>query len=427
MKPGSDKEIKLLNWNARVRTRRLKLAAYAAVVAAGFSTAAVAQDSVTSPAKLPRPGYEYDGFEIGGLEVDARVDASIDYSSNVFRTSVDEADDFRVHINPSLSLSKQIGSGRITAEGHAGLRRHFDLVRENSTTYGGSLNYVLSGEKAENLSATLGFNRNIERRADPETRAGPTDRPRKINAFLAEASYSRASGNIRTTFAVGTEKYNQLDPAEDDRDMQIYRASVTVGYQFASSLDLFALVYVNRRDFRLAQDFSGVNRDQNTYGAIFGVQREIGNRLHGKMGVGVFRTDPEEDTILPANTGLRLEGEVTWSPRDRTSLNFGISRGDVATVRSGASTRVDTVARFRIDQEIRHNLLASLSIGYVNLRYRGESRDNLESIGGTARVEYLFDRRTSFFASAEYDRRSARDPIDKYKEKVLTLGIIRRF
>ncbi len=209
--------------------------------------------------------------------------------------------------------------------------------------------------------------------------------------------------------------------------MQVYRASLTVGYKLASSLDLFTQVYVNRRDFRLPRDFGGVDRDQNTFGVIFGVQRDIGDRLHGKLGVGIFRTDPEQVTILPPHTGLRLDGEVTWMPRDRTSFNFRISRGDVATVRSGASTRVDTVARLIVDQEIRHNLLAQLSVAYVSLRYLGESRGNLTNIGSTARLEYLIDRRTSIFTTAEYEQRTARDPIDKYKEKVLTLGITRRF
>lgn len=417
----------MIDWNVLSAKRGFLLTVSAAASIANISTAATAQDSPTSPSKLPRPGYEYDGIQMGSLQVNAEVDVSIDHSSNIFLTSANEADDFRLHINPTLSVIKEIGSGAITAEGHMGLRRHFSLVRENSTTFGGSLNYVVSGTKAQNFSTTVAFNRNIERRADPETRSGPTDRPRKINAFLAEAAFSRASGRVRITSAIGTEKYNQLDPTEDDRDMQIYRGTLTIGYTMASSLDFFGQVYANRRDFRLAQDFSGVNRDQNTYGALFGIQREIGNRLYGKMGVGIFRTAPAEAVIIAPYTGLRLDGEVTWSPRDRTALNFRISKGDVATVRSGASTRVDTVARFKIDQEIRHNLLAQVSVSYVDLRYLGESRGSLKNASVNARLEYLFDRRTSFFTAAEYDRRSASDPVDKYKEAVFTLGITRRF
>lgn len=417
------------DWNSPAAMCRLWFAASAAAAAANFSTAAIAQelDSPVSPSKIPRPDYDYDGVDIGSFKLKAEVDVRVDHNSNIFLTSANEETDFRVHIDPSVTVIKEIGSGAITAEAHVGLRRHFNVIRENSTTYGASINYRVSGVKSESFDATIGAGRNIERRADPETRAGPTDLPRKINAFLAEAIYSRASGRIRITTGIGTEKYNQLAAADDDRDMTIYRASVAVGYKFSSSLDLFTQIYVNRRDFRLKQDFGGVDRDQNTYGIIFGVQRDIGGRLHGKMGVGVFQTDPAQVTILPPQTGLRLDGEVTWIPRDRTAFNFRISRGDVATVRSGASTRVDTVARFIIDQEVRHNLLAQLSFAYVSLRYLGESRGNLTNKGSTLRVEYLLDRRTSFFTSAEYEQRSARDPIDKYKEATFTLGITRRF
>lgn len=416
-------------WDTLGAIRRILLTALAAVLVAICSKPAMAQelDSPVSPSKMPRPDYDYDGVNIGSFKLKAEVDVRVDYNSNIFLTSANEETDFRLHIDPSVVLIKEIGSGAIIAEAHMGLRRHLNVTRENSTTYGASLNYRVSGVKSENFDATIGVSRNIERRADPETRAGPTDLPRKINAFLAEAIYSRASGRIRVTAGIGTEKYNQLAAADDDRDMTVYRASVAVGYKLASTLDIFSQIYVNRRDFRLARDFGGVDRDQNTYGIIFGVQRDIGGRLHGKMGIGIFQTEPAQVTILPPQTGLRLDGEITWIPRDRTAFNFRISRGDVATVRSGASTRVDTVARFIIDQEIRHNLLCQLSVAYVSLRYLGESRGNLTNKGSTLRLEYLLDRRTSLFTSAEYEQRSARDPIDKYKEMTFTLGITRRF
>lgn len=417
------------DWNRPGAMCRLWVTASAAAFAANFGTAAMAQDmdSPVSPSKIPRPDYDYDGVDIGSFKLKAEVKARIDHNDNIFLTSANEEKDFRVHLDPSLTVTTQVGSGSITAQANLGLRRHFRINREDSTTYSASLNYNVSGVKSENFNATIGAGRNIERRADPETRAGPTDLPRKINAFLAEAFYTRASGKIRITANVGTEKYNQLAAPDDDRDMTVYRASVAVGYKFSSSLDLYTQLYFNRRDFRLKQDFGGVDRDQNTYAIVFGVQRDIGNRLHGKMGVGVFRTDPAQVVILPPYTGLRLDGEITWIPRDRTGFNFRISRGDVATVRSGASTRVDTVARFIVDQEIRHNLLAQLSVAYVSLRYRGESRGNLTNTGATLRLEYLLDRRTSVFTSAEYEQRTARDPIDKYKEKTFTLGITRRF
>lgn len=408
---------------------RMLLTAFAWVLVAVCSVPAMAQelDSPISPSKMPRPDYDYDGVNIGSLKLKAEVDVRIDHNSNIFLTSANNEKDFRVHLDPSLTLTKEVGSGVIIAEARAGLRRHFRIKREDSTDYRASISYGASPTKSENFYAIIGAGRNIERRADPETRSGPTDLPRKINASIAEATYSRAVGKIRISTAIGTETYNQLAAPDDDRDMTVYRSSIAIGYKLASSLDLYTQIYANRRDFRLPRDFGGVDRDQNTYGIIFGVQREIGGRLHGKMGVGVFRTAPEQVTVLPPYTGLRLDGEINWVPRDRTAFNFRISRGDVATVRSGASTRVDTVARFTIDQEIRHNLLAQLSVAYVSLRYRGESRGNLTNRGSTLRLEYLCDRRTSFFASAEYEQRSARDPIDKYKEATFTLGITRRF
>lgn len=391
-------------------------------------TAAAQVDEPTSPLDLPRPGFEYDGIDIGSFKLKPELRLAFDYNSNVFLTSQNAQDDLRVHIDPAVSLARDIGSGRLTAEAHASLRRHLDTKSEDSNAYGASLNFGMSAIKAENFRATIGASRNIERRADPEARAGPADPPRLINAMLAEAEYSRAIGKIRLTIGVGAEKYNQLAAADDDRDMTTSRASVTVGYRMASTLDVFVEGYVNRRDFRLALDFRGIDRDQNTYGAIFGFKREIGSRIHGNIGLGFFRTAPEAaNPIVPPYTGFRIDTEFTWLPRDRTSINFRLSRGDVATVRSGASTRVDTVGRILIDQEIRHNLLGQLSVSYVDLFYIGESRGHLKNVASSARLEYLADRRTSVFTSFTYEQRFARDAIEDYRVATLAIGLMRRF
>ncbi|WP_324827735.1 outer membrane beta-barrel protein [Qipengyuania zhejiangensis] len=393
-----------------------------ATAALSLCAPAAAQNQDPSPVKLPRPGYEYEGISVGSGLLLAEFDARADYVDNLFLTSQDTAEDLRAIIRASVAYSQQIGTGSIVAEGHGSLIRHKENPRENSNTYGTSLALGLTPSKEQNFDAKVAYDRNIEGRADPETNAGPTDRPRKIDVFLAEGSYRDASGQIRWGLNVGTEKFDLLSPDDADRDQQAYRAAVNMGYRIAASTDIFVEGFANRRDFRLATDQAGIDRDQNTFGAVVGVRRELGDRIQGFFGVGVFRTDPDDPSIEPY-TGLRLTGKVAWKPRQRTAVTFTLERGDVATVRSGATTRIDTIARVVVNQEIRHNLLGNLSMSYVERAYRGESRGTLRNAGFGGGLEYLVNRRTSLYTEAGYVERNALAEIDKYNNFVVTLGI----
>lgn len=403
------------------------LAPSVALIALIGATGAAAQSEAgPTPLKLDREGYEYDGIRAGNTLLNIETDVHIDFDNNIFRTSADEVEDLRIHINPSVTAFQQFGTGSIEVQTHAEVIRHLDTVRENSTTFGSEVNLGLTPAKGQNFNARVAFNRNIERRGDPETTAGPTDRPRRINVIAGELFYRRAIGDFRIEGQLGTERVNQLAAEDDERDLQTYRAGITLAYRLDSSLDVFVEGFVNRRDFRLATDFSGVDRDTNTYGAVVGVRREIGDKLTGRFGVGVFRTDPE-DPVIPQFTGIRLESQLTWFPRTRTAVTFRAERGDVATVRSGATTRIDTITRLRVDQEIRHNILGHAQVSYTERSFRGESRGVLRNVGGQVGLSYLFDRRMSFYTRAQYANRAADLDIDTFKTFELRVGVRRRF
>lgn len=406
--------------------RRLILAGTILVVlgAAGFGGAAFAQPMKrdVTPLNLPRRGFEYDGFRLGAATVLAEVDASAEYDSNVFATSQDEIDDVRFELAPSISVRSAPGGTVLRADAYGVFRRYANQVRENSEEFGASARFDLTSKDGQAFTANAEFDRAIEARGDPESRVGPTDRPRKIDIYKGELSYRHRFGSITAVAAGAAERFNILDPAEADRDMSSYRASLRLAYRAASSLDVFVEGYVNRRDFRLAQDFSGVDRDATTLGVYVGVQRELGQRLRGRIGVGWFRANPE-DATLDGFTGLGANGEIVWFPRTRTAVSLRFSRGDVATVRSGAIGRIDTSVKLSVNQEIRHNLLARVSAAYLDREFRGSSRGHLKSVGVDGEVEFLIDRHTSIWAGLSYSDRNAIRDIDRFDRFAASIGI----
>lgn len=400
----------------------------AALGMAAFGDSAAAQPvrQDIMPLNLPRPGYEYEGFRLGKATLLAQLDASAEYDSNLFATSRNVEDDVRFVLAPSIVLQRLSGGTTLRAEAHGALRRHLDHSRENSNAFGAAARFGLSTKGGQALSASLAYDRAIESRADPETRAGPTERPRKIDIYRGDASYRHRFGRVSAEVAGAAEQFDFLDRAESDRDMRSYRGSLRLAYQAASSFDIFVEGFANRRDFDRATDFNGVDRDATTIGAYVGMQREIGQRLRGRIGVGVFRSNPDSPT-LKAFTGVGANGELVWHPRTRTAFTLSLSRGDVATVRAGATGRVDTIVGLAVHQEIRHNLLARLSAAYTDRQYRGSARGHLKTVGVEGELEFLLNRHTSLRAGASHANRSAGIRDDHFNRTMLTIGIRQKF
>ena len=135
-----------------------------------------------SPLDLPRPGYEYDGIQAGGATILVKLDAESQYDSNLFATSTNEINDIRFELSPSVELKRDFaGGGRFRADAYSRLRLHAENPREDSTAFGAGASYAQTSPNGRRLLVSGSYDRVIEARGDPETRAGPTDRPRKID------------------------------------------------------------------------------------------------------------------------------------------------------------------------------------------------------------------------------------------------------
>jgi hypothetical protein len=193
-----------------------------------------------------------------------------------------------------------------------------------------------------------------------------------------------------------------------------------------ASLDVFAEAYVNRRDFDQAVDFTGVDRDATTYGFLVGGRRELTGRLRGRLGVGVFRSEPADASLSPFS-GFSASGDLTWTPRARTVVSVTAFSGDVATVRSGASGRTDTRLSVKVEQEARHNLLLRGGVSYLRTRFRGISGQTQSTYSADVEAEYLINRHVSAFSSLAYVKRRAQRVVDRFDRSVFMLGVRFRY
>jgi hypothetical protein len=401
-----------------------RMAAAGLVIGLITSGTAAAQEARPpfSVRDLPRQGYEPVTHHLGAATVQIDADTQLSYDSNIYALSSGRIDDFIVTARPKVAIGLAGARSSISGEGYVDVRKYFQNEVEDATTFGAALGGRLMVGPRANTRLNLRFDRGVESRSDPESRTPIFLRPSRSNVYGGDLAFDTGGPRIALLANVGAERVDFLGSRDDDKDLVALRGSLRLSWQMQSSMALFAESFATRRDFDTTVDLSGVDRDATTYGAQVGVSRELTGRLRGRLGLGIFRYDPK-DARLRRFTGLGFSGAVYWSPQPRTVVSADLFRGDVATVRSGASGRTDTRVSVRLDQEIRHNLLLGTGAAWTRNEYRGSPNGRRDTYSGNVELERLLNRRFSIVGAFTASKRTAVLPFDEFSKYRVSLGI----
>ena len=405
------------------------LAILLAYLLLGFAaTPAAAQDRERSmsPLDLPRPGYEPRPILIDKTAIRLEVDVSTLYDSNVYATSTKPRGDLIAVVRPRVEIDRNSAALRLHAEAYGEIREHANIGRESAASFGAAALAELVRGSRQTLSFAARFDRAIESRADPETRRNLNEPPRRIDILGSDLGYSFRGAQVGLTFDGGYQQFFYRDVLDRDRNLRLYRGSLNIAWKPSAPVSLFIEAFATRRDFITDVDNSGVNRDATTLGVLAGLRREVSGKLRGRIGFGLFRFDPD-DRALSGFTGFAANGELTWSPRPRTALTLNLARGDVATVRSGATNRTDTRISLRIDQEARHNFLLGAEVSWLGTHYRGIVPRSQNTLQARAEARYLVNRVLAPFVAVGVARRNADLSQDRFTRATVELGVRIRY
>jgi hypothetical protein len=377
----------------------------------------IAQQITPPSSVLPPVDKEYQpvGINAGAIHLQPTADIRLDYDSNIYAKATDAEDDAIVTFTPGLTADYDHGSVHLAGTASATLRRFATHSTENSNAALLDGRATVALGPVDQLSADIGWQRLVEDRGDPEARTDDTVGPRLSNALNGALDYNHEGTRIGFRAHGEATRYRYLSKVDADREFTQYVLSGRLSYRVSGAASMFGEVFANKRDFRLPTDFSGVDRDASTIGGRAGLALATGGLWSGDLGVGVFRFNPEDPT-LKSRTGLSVQGSIAYSPTPRTAFTLEAFRGDVATVRSGASTRVDTRIRFGLQQEVRHNLRLNAALIYRRSQFIGAGSQR--TLGAQAEVDYLVSRRFTIAATARYatrDSNRADERFDRFR------------
>lgn len=362
---------------------------------------------------LPREGYEPRGIRSGLLVIGPQLDIGAEYDSNLFADNSGETDDVALVATPQLTFRLDGDIVKWDARAYTTLRRYADISSENSTTFGAQSKFTVRPTDQFTFGGGGQFRREAEDRGDPEARLATAPGPRMFHD-LSGNLFARLQGS-RLGVQVGGE-VRQLDyrsTADAGRDRVEYRGALR-GYYLATPItSVYAELFAGRRNYRRSVDDGGIDRDSDTYGANAGVQFDPGGKVRGGAYAGYFRFDPDDPT-LRKHSGVEFGANLSYSLSERTYFRLDAFRGDVGTVRAGATGRTDTRLRLGWEQEIRHNLLLNAGVSWRETRFRGLNASSQQKWGGDLELEYLLNRHVGIVATANHIYRNSDEPASDY-------------
>ena len=357
--------------------------------------------------------YRQVPIAVGPFILDVGGEAQLEYDDNVFAAPVDEESDAIARVRPYANLRHVTGSLATTLSTSLDLRRYADFESENATGASVLLSSVWSPQAGESLYVSGLANRVIEDRGDPEARQIEGIGPRVYRILGGTAGYSRSGSRFLFEVVGDIQNVDALDLIDAERDYETYSGRVTVGYRSGGPFYFTGTGYYTRRNFRLPEPITNIDRDVSTTGALLGIRFDDGGLIEGRVGAGIFNLSAD-DPLRDDRTGFSLQGLLAYRPTQRTAIRLNLFNGDVTSFRSGGSTRIETNIGLTVEQEIRHNLLGSVGVEWERYNFSGGNSATQQRWRANGEMEYLLNRRLSVFGKVSYSTRSSDGPLDEY-------------
>jgi hypothetical protein len=142
-------------------------------------------------------------------------------------------------------------------------------------------------------------------------------------------------------------------------------------------------------DFKILEA-DGTNRDSDGYAIVAGTELNFTDVTFGQIFVGYRQydyTDPQFET----QSGPTFGASVDWNVTRLTTLTFEASQDIFPTTIAGSSGIDTKELGFRVDHELRRNILLNLAIDYRNEDFQQTTRDD-DVTGGEVGFVYLLNR-----------------------------------
>ncbi len=410
----------------------LKKIALVAVVTSPVAFDAIAQDSFFERNRYvavkdrPQPEYDPVAIHVGAFDVNAELDATVGYRSNLFATDQNEVSDSFLGIRPVVDAVSTWSRHELGLHLEANSVSYADTDSENYTTYGTRAFGRIDAGSDLDLVGSASYEQNSEPRS-AAARVANAGEPVEYSRTGAEVGADYEAGRLALRGRLSANDFNYDDVAlngggsqdQDFRDNVETVASLRSSWAVKRDLAVFAEGKYITRDYDAPVAPNTLNRDADGYVIRGGANFELPALIRGDVAVGYQSFEYDDPTFSDVD-GLSVEGNVQWFVTQLTTISANAIRQviDPGIVNSAGATQ--TGLTVGVDHELRRNLIIGARADYAGFEFEGIDRDD-DRYAVAVTTDWKLNRNLWLNATAEHiNQESNQQP---FSEDRLTVGV----
>jgi hypothetical protein len=402
-----------------VRHLAYAIAAFGALVAgAAVSHADDPPDTTADVLDRARPEFDARGIRMGSFFLYPALTAGVGYTDNVFNDATATGDTF-YQLMPQLKLQSSWSRHELALTAESRSYWFAEQGSEDRTDW-----RLGAAARIDILRGTdLKFDAELAQMFEPRgtdltggLAAGDAAEPTEYGRTHFGAEIGHTFNRVRISAGGGLTEIDYEDvsrvlPAvpdffnNDDRDRTITDFFAKLSVKASEDTAIFLRGRVDDRDFDVALDDDGFNRDSSGVGVDGGLEFRMTHLLVGEVFAGYTLRSFDDAAFADANE-LAFGAGLKWFPSMLTTIRLDAARTIEDTSITAASSFVSTRGAIGLDHELLRNFILSGRVGYENAEYLGVGRDD-DIITGSLSGRYLINNSFHLDAGWDYTDRSS--------------------
>jgi hypothetical protein len=384
------------------------------------------------PLKAMRPTldpYVAPGIKLGGIALFPELGVGTVYTSNVGGSATDARSDAGLSLRPSLRFESDWVRHSWKGEATGDFTAYLENSDFDSSQIDAASKFRLDIRHTTRAEFDASYSLSQESSADsevPDTAIGN----RTDHALAANAAIIHDFGGLDGRATLGIERQISEDVelsgggTEDNSDRNNYTPSLALrlSYTDPPALKPFVELAYAPRFHDEKFDRNGLRRDSQGMTAAVGVTLDQGPLWLGEMAL-VYAVRDYEDPALDTIEAFGINGNLTWSPTDLTSVVMTLATGlDESSSATSSGTKTWS-GRFDVAHELRENLILLGGFGAEFEKFSGGTDTTLSTNIG---VEWQLNPNLAWTAGYDGTWLEAADSGGNYNEQRLMTGMVLR-
>ncbi|HUQ36223.1 MAG TPA: outer membrane beta-barrel protein [Aestuariivirga sp.] len=392
----------------------------------------IAPEEEQAPLKAMRPTldpYAAPGIRLGGIALYPELEAATVYTSNVANSATDAKSDVGLSLRPSLRFESDWVRHSWTGRASGDFTAYLENDDFNSSQIDAASKFRLDIRRTTRAEFDASYALDQESSADsvvPDTAIGN----RTDHVLAANAAIIHDFGGFEGRAKLGIERqiFEDVDLSggltEDNSDRNNYTPSLALrlSYTDPPALKPFVELAYAPRFHDEKFDRNGLRRDSHGITAAVGVTLDHGPLWQGEMAL-VYAMRDYEDPALDTIDAVGINGNLTWSPADLTSVIMTLATSlDESSSATSSGTKTWS-GRIDAAHELRENLTLLGGFGVEFEKFSGGTDTTLSSNIG---VEWQLNPNLAWTAGYDGTWFEAAASGGNYNEQRLMTGIVLR-